>query len=30
MTTVGEQFAPALAAKDLGRVAWRFAVSTPE
>jgi hypothetical protein len=47
MTTVGEQFARALAAKDFGRieavvdldtgrmvdrdrVAWRFAVSTPE
>ena len=36
MTTVGEQFARALAAKDFGRVAdrdrvaWRFAVSTPD
>jgi hypothetical protein len=36
VTTVGEQFARALAAKDFGRVAdrdrvgWRFAVSTPD
>ena len=30
MTTVGEQFAQALAAKDFDRVAWRFAVSTPD
>ena len=41
MTTLGEQFARALAAKDFGRVAellqvdrdrvaWRFAVSTPD
>jgi hypothetical protein len=30
MTTLGERFVQALAAKDRDRVGWRFAVTTPD